>query len=106
MKIRPLPGQVLVRALPPEDKTYGGLFLPDIAHDPAVGDKAKPFKALVLAIGPWKKTKQGFGILPEFGIGHTVLCTPYAGVKLGRHLGERMQLVRSEDVLAVVETAP
>lgn len=104
MKIRPLTGQVLVQALRPDDKTESGLFIPDIAQESVRGEKAKPFKALVLALGPWKKTKNGYGILPDFGIGHTVLCTPYAGQKLSRNIGERYQLVRSEDVLAVVET--
>lgn len=102
--IRPLTGQVLVQLTPTEQTTSGGLYLPDIAHDTPRGEKAKAFKGVVIAMGPWKQTRQGYGILPDFGIGHTVLCTPYRGTKIGRHLGERMQLVRSEDVLAVVES--
>lgn len=104
MRIRPLTGQILVEVLPPDDKTASGLFLPDVAHDRQQGEKAKPFKGLVVEMGPWKKTKNGFGILPEFGIGHRVLCSPYAGTQIGRHLGERLQLVRTEDVLAIIET--
>lgn len=104
MNIKPLTGQILVRALPPEDRTASGLLLPESAQVADRGEKARPFKAIVMAIGPWRRTKQGFGVLPEFGIGHCVLCTPYAGTKLNRNLGERLQLVRSEDVLALVES--
>jgi chaperonin GroES len=102
--IRPLTAQVLVEVLPPETKTDGGLFIPDVAQKSPRGEKTKPFKALVVAIGPWRKTKQGFAVLPDFGIGHTVLCTPYAGQAVSRNIGERYQLVKSDDVLAVVET--
>lgn len=101
MKIRPLTGQVLVQVLHTESKTLSGLHLLEVS-DPT--QKAQPFKALVIAMGPWKKTKNGYGVLPDFGIGHTVLCTPYAGQALSRDVGERYQLVRSEDVLAVIET--
>lgn len=102
--IKPLTGQILVKVLPPDPTTAGGLVLPDIAHDTPRGEKAKAFKALVVAMGPWKRTKQGYGILPDFGLNAVVLCTPYRGTKLGRTLGERLQMVNFEDVLAVVET--
>lgn len=103
MKIRPLTNQVLIQVLPPEDKTHGGLFLPDVAQSSPHGEKARPFKGLVLAIGPWRKTKNGFSILPDFRIGETVICTPYAGQPLSRNVGERYQLVQVDDVLATVE---
>lgn len=103
MNVKPLTGQVLVEVLPPEDKTLGGLFIPDVAQSSPRGEKARPFKALVVAIGAWRKTKQGFAVLPEFGIGAQILCTPYAGTKLSRNIGERYQLVKVTDVLAIVE---
>lgn len=103
LKIKPLTGQILVQVLPPDDRTDGGLIIPDIAQGDTPGEKQQPFRARVLAMGPWKKTKQGYGVLPDFGIGATVLCTPYAGTKLSRNIGERYQLVRFEDVLAQVD---
>lgn len=105
MNIKPLRGQVLVRVIPPDLTTHTGLFIPDIANDVPHGSgrKQHPFKAVVVAMGPWKQTKNGYGILPDFGIGSTVICTPYAGQKLSRDIGERLQLVKSEDVLAKVE---
>lgn len=104
MPIRPLTNQVLVRKLPVDAVSTGGIAFPDIAADSPRGEKARPFKAVVLAIGPWRKTNNGFAVLPDFGIGATVLCTPYAGTTLGRFVDERMQLVSVDDVLALVET--
>lgn len=106
MNIRPLTGQVLVRMLPREYQTDKGLFLPDIAFEVqhGAGTKKQPFKAVVVALGPWKKTNQGFGVLPDFGIGQTVICTPYSGTPLTRDIGEHLQLVRFEDIIAKIET--
>ncbi len=50
-RIRPRRGNCLVELLPPDDKTYSGLFLPDIAHDRIKGEKEKPFKGLVVEMG-------------------------------------------------------
>jgi co-chaperonin GroES (HSP10) len=82
--------------------TAGGIVLPDIAHDRARGEKEKPFYARVIAVGPWRKAKNGFAILPDFKPGDKVLVTFYAGTKLTRHLGEKLRLCSVDDVLAVV----
>lgn len=100
--IRPLTGQVLIQLLPPDEKTFSGLFLPDIAHDRIQGDKAKPRKGVVLAVGPWKKVKSGHALLPDCRPGDTVLLSEYAGTKLTRHIGENLRLCRADDVLAVL----
>jgi chaperonin GroES len=100
--IRPLTGQALIRLLPPDEKTDGGLFLPDIAQDSPQGEKAKPRRGLVIAIGPWRTTKDGFAILPDFQPGDTVLLSEYLGTKLTRAIGESLRLCRVDDVLAVL----
>lgn len=102
MRIRPLTGQVLIELLPPDDKTTGGLFLPDIAQDPQRGEKAKPIKGLVVEMGAWRTTRNGFGILPPFGIGAKVLCTPYSGQKVDHAINNQLFLVDSDNVLAVL----
>lgn len=102
VRIRPLKGQVLIQVLPRETQTETGIELPDIAFDPDRGEKQKPFKGRVVAMGKWKETKQGFGILPDFGVGSVVLCNPYAGTKLARTLQDLL-LVSFEDVIAKVE---
>ena len=103
MEIKPLTGQVLLRLLPTEAFSDGGLMLPDIYTGNEPGKKALPRKALVIAIGPWKKTKQGFALLPEIKVGEQVLVSEYLGTKLTRNIGENLRLCRIDDVLAILE---
>ena len=97
-------GHALVEILPPEDKTAAGLFIPDSAQSSLQGERQKPFKCLVLGMGAWKKTKQGFSVLPDFGIGHRVICSPYSGQKLSHNISDRLLLVRFDDVLALIQS--
>lgn len=103
MNIKPLTNQVLIRLLPPDYNTPGGLVLPDIAADTPHGEKSAPRKGVVMAIGPWRKTEHGFSILPDFHVGQRVLVSEYSGTKLTRNIGENLRLCRVDDVLAVVE---
>lgn len=102
-RIRPLPGQCLLQVLPPKEQTESGLYLPDIAHDRSRGEKERPCEAIVIAVGPWKKAKNGFAILPDFPPGAKVLVSFYAGTKLTRSIGERLRLCSVDDVLAVID---
>jgi chaperonin GroES len=101
-QIKPLKGQCLLQILPGDYKTGSGLHLPDIAMLAARGLKQFPAKARVIAVGPWKKTKQGFCVLPDFQPGQTVIVSHYLGTKLTRDLGENYRLCRVDDVLAVL----
>ena len=103
MEIKPLTGQVLLRLMPNEAFSDAGLMLPDIYTGNEPGKKALPRKAVVMAIGPWRKTKQGFAVLPEIKLGDKVLVSEYLGTKLTRNIGENLRLCRVDDVLAVVE---
>jgi len=97
MRIKPLTGQVLIFLIP-RDRKDGSIHLPD-TDDP----ERKPVrKGIVKAMGPWKRLKNGMGMLPPFGIGATVLVSEYHGHKLNRNIGEYLRLVRSDDVLAVL----
>lgn len=101
-EIRPLRGQVLVRLLPPEWWNPSGLIIPDIAQEDGFGEKRRPRKGLVVAIGPWKTTRQGLSILPEIKPGEIVICNEYRGVKC-RGWGADFRLLKIDDVLAIVE---
>lgn len=103
MSIRPLQGQVLIRLLPNPPESFGGIVLPDVAFDRSPEDKHKPRFGLVIACGPWKKTKSGFAILPEIKPGDEVLVSEYRGTKLTREIGETLRICRLEDVLALIE---
>lgn len=69
---------------------------------PGRGEKPQPRKGTVIAVGPWKKTKQGFAVLPDFKPGETVLLNEHAGTKLTRDLGENYRICRVDDVLCLL----
>jgi co-chaperonin GroES (HSP10) len=102
-KLRPLTAQFLLQILPHKETTDSGLFLPDIAHNRQQGEKEKPAHALVIAVGPWRKAKNGYSILPEIKPGDKVLVSFYAGHKLTRSIGSRLRLCSIDDVLAVLQ---
>ena len=94
MKIRPLGDRVLVEPIEEKEQTVGGIIIPDAA-------KEKPMQGKVIAVG--KKTeKDGKEIAFDVKVGDTVLLPKYGGteVKLG---DKKLQLVREEDLLGVLE---
>ena len=95
MKIRPLHDRILVKRLQEQEKTAGGLFIPDTA-------KEKPVEALIIAVGNGKIMEDGSLRKPEVKVGDKVLFSKYSGseVKID---GEEHLIMREEDVLAVVE---
>lgn len=108
MRIRPLTGQVLITVLP-LGLVERGITLPENFADanPTSDDpmRRKPIrKGIVREIGPWPKTKNGMGILPEFGKGATVFFNEHSGQKLTADIGVHLRLVNTSDVLAVLTT--
>lgn len=95
MMIRPLYDRVLARRVDEQDKTSGGLFIPDSA-------KEKPLEAIVIAVGSGKLLANG--TLQPIGVkaGDKVLVAKYSGsdVKL---VGEDHIIVREDDILGVLE---
>ena len=94
MKIRPLGDRVLVEPIEEKEQTVGGIIIPDAA-------KEKPMQGKVIAVG--KKTdKDGKELAFDVKVGDTVLLPKYGGteVKLG---DKKLQLVREEDLLGVIE---
>ena len=94
MNIRPLGDRVLVEPIEEKEQTVGGIYIPDSA-------KEKPMQGKVIAVG--KKTdKDGKEIAFDVKVGDTVLLPKYGGteVKLGE---QKLQLVREEDLLGVLE---
>jgi chaperonin GroES len=96
MNFRPLHDRVLVRRVEAEEKTAGGILLPDTAKD-------KPQKGKVLAVGPGKLTKEGKYTPLDVKVGDTVLFTNWAGDEFKQGQGEDVLLMRAEDILAIVE---
>jgi chaperonin GroES len=95
MKVRPLHDRVLVQRLAAEDKTSGGLFIPDTA-------KEKPLEALVISVGNGKVLESGETQALSVKAGDKVLIGKYSGseVKLD---GKDHIILREDDILGILE---
>ena len=95
MKIRPLQDRVIVRRVQEEEKTRGGLFIPDTA-------KEKPTLAIVLAVGNGKVLEDGTVRKLDVEEGDRILFGKYTGneVKID---GEDALILRGDDILGVIE---
>jgi chaperonin GroES len=102
MTIKPLTGQCLIELEPEETITHSGIALPTAIQKDA-GGKFLPRIGKVIAVGPWKRTKQGFSVLPDFKPGERVLVGEYFGTKLTRNVSENYRLCMVDHVLAIVE---
>ena len=95
MKIKPLGDRIVIRRFEAQEKTTGGILLPDTA-------KNKPQKGTVLAVGPGRLLKDGTRRPLQVKEGDTVLFTNWAGDEFKEARGENILLMREEDVLAVL----
>ena len=93
MKIRPLKDRIVVKPLDSEEKTAGGIYLPDTA-------KEKPMQGKVVAVGPGKFIEsKGDRVPPPLKKGDTVIYGKYAGTEI-RIGGEEYKILEVKDVLA------
>ena len=97
MKVRPLGDRIVIRRFDADEKTAGGIILPDSARN-------KPQKGKVLSVGPGKLLKDGTRKPLQIKEGDVVLFTNWAGDEfLQRGNEDDVLLMREEDVLAVVD---
>jgi chaperonin GroES len=95
MKISPLQDRVLVKRIEEEERTKGGIIIPDTA-------KEKPQMGEVIAAGGGKKTEDG-KILPlDVKKGNKVLFSKYAGTEV-KIDGEELLIMREDDILGIIE---
>jgi chaperonin GroES len=95
MKIRPLHDRVIVKRLEEEEKTRGGIIIPDTA-------KEKPIEGRVIAVGDGRVKKDGTRIALEVKKGDRILFTKYGGTEV-KIEGEEHLMMREDDILAVIE---
>ncbi|MGB9628975.1 MAG: co-chaperone GroES [Thermodesulfobacteriota bacterium] len=95
MKIRPLQDRVIVKRLEEEEKTKGGIIIPDTA-------KEKPQEGKVIAVGKGKVTEDGKVIPLDVKVGDRILFAKYAGTEV-KIEGEEHLIMREEDILGVIE---
>jgi chaperonin GroES len=96
MNITPLHDRIVIRRFEAEEKTAGGILLPDSA-------KNKPQKGKVLKVGPGKVGKDGKVRPLQLKEGDVVLFANWAGDEFKGGGGDDVLLLREEDVLAVLE---
>lgn len=95
MKIRPLQDRVIVKRLEEEQKTAGGIIIPDTA-------KEKPQKGEIIAVGPGKKNEDGKVQPLDIKKGNKVLFSKYAGTEI-KVEGEELLIMREDDIMGVIE---
>jgi chaperonin GroES len=94
MKISPLDGRVIVVRVDKEQKSAGGIIIPDTA-------KEKPQEGKVVAVGPGKRDEDGKRILPEVKEGDRILFSKYAGTEI-KIDGVEHLFMREDDILAIL----
>ena len=95
MKLKPLGDRIVVKVLEREEKTKGGLFLPDTA-------KEKPTEGEVLAVGTGKILDNGQKQPVEVKVGDRIIFSKYAGTEV-KVDGEELVIFSERDVLAIIE---
>ena len=95
MAIRPLDDRIVIQPLEAEEKTSGGILLPDTA-------KEKPQRAKVLAVGDGRLTDDGKRIALTVKVGDEVLYGKYAGTEI-KYRGEELKILRENEVLATYQ---
>ena len=96
MNIQPLADRIIVKPLEAEEKTKGGIVLPDTA-------KEKPQEGEVMAVGKGKVLENGNVQALEIKVGDRVLYGKYSGTEITTKKGEELLIMREEDVLAVIK---
>lgn len=94
MNIRPLQDRVLVKRIAEEEKTKGGIVIPDTARE-------KPMEGEVIAVGNGKILENGTKITPEVKSGDRILFGKYAGTEV-KIDGVEHLILREDDILGVV----
>lgn len=94
MKLQPLADRVVVKLAEKEEKTAGGVLLPDTA-------KEKPQEAEVIAVGKGRTLDNGTTIAPEVKVGDRVIFAKYSGTEVKLD-GEEYLILRESDILATL----
>ena len=94
MKLKPLADRVVVKPSPAEEKTKGGIIVPDTA-------KEKPVWGEVIAVGPGRISDDGKSIPMEIKVGDKVLYGKYSGTEVTVD-GNEMLIMRESDIFAIM----
>lgn len=97
MKFRPLHDRIVVRRITAEEKSAGGIIIPDTA-------KEKPMEGEVIAVGPGARNEQGAIVELDVKAGDRVLFGKWSGTEVKLD-GEELLIMKESDVMGIVEGA-
>ena len=97
MKFRPLHDRILVRRIEAEEKTAGGIIIPDTA-------KEKPQEGEVIAVGPGGRDEAGKLVELDVKVGDRILFGKWSGTEIKLH-GEALLIMKESDVMGVIVSA-
>jgi chaperonin GroES len=95
MKFRPLHDRVVVRRLDAEEKTAGGIIIPDTA-------KEKPMEGEVIAAGPGARNEQGQLVALDVKAGDRILFGKWSGTEV-KIEGEELLIMKESDIMGIIE---
>jgi chaperonin GroES len=95
MKFRPLHDRVVVRRLEQDEKTPGGIIIPDTA-------KEKPMEGEVIAVGPGARNEQGQIVALDVKTGDHVLFGKWSGTEV-KIDGEELMIMKESDIMGIIE---
>jgi chaperonin GroES len=95
---RPLGDRVLVKRVKEEEKTKGGIIIPDTAQE-------KPQEGEVVAVGPGARDEDGERIAMDLKVGDRILFGKWSGTEV-KIDGDELLIMKESDVMGVLETAP
>ena len=95
MKVKPLQDRILIKRIQEEEKTKGGIIIPDAA-------KEKPQEGIVVAVGDGKVLDNGTRVAPGVKAGDKILFGKYSGTEI-KVDGEEHLILREDDILGIVE---
>jgi chaperonin GroES len=98
MKFRPLHDRVVVRRITAEEKSRGGIIIPDTAQE-------KPMEGEVIAVGPGARNEQGHVVALEVKAGDRILFGKWSGTEVKLD-GEELLIMKESDIMGIVEGKP
>jgi chaperonin GroES len=98
MKFRPLHDRVIVRRLNAEEKTRGGIIIPDTAQE-------KPMEGEIIAVGPGARNETGAIVALDVKAGDRILFGKWSGTEVKLD-GEELLIMKESDIMGIVEGAP
>lgn len=97
MKFRPLHDRVVVKRVEAEEKTAGGIIIPDTA-------KEKPIEGEVIAVGPGARNERGEIVPLDVKVGDRVLFGKWSGTEV-KIEGEELLIMKESDIMGIIEGA-